>query len=69
MEKIPIRNSLPDRLDVADLEYDIKRMNTELEYHKSKTIIFEQTIKAQQGELDKLLEVKKDNFPNGEMYK
>ena len=69
MEKIPIRNSLPDRLDVADLEYDIKRMNAELEYHKSKSIIFEQTINAQQGELDKLREVKKDNFPNGEMYK
>jgi len=69
MEKTPIRDSLPDKLDVADLEYDIKRLTAELEYHKSKTKIFEQTINAQQGELDKLREVKKVHFPNGEMYK
>ncbi len=46
MEQNEIRNTLSDRLDVADLEYDIKRLSAEMNYHKAKTLIFEQTIKA-----------------------
>ena len=69
MAKTPIRNSLSDRLDVADLEYDIKRMTAELEYHKSKTKIFEQTIKAQQEELDKFGDIQQPHFPKVDMYK
>ena len=55
MEKNDVRKSLPGRLDVAELEYDIKRLSAELDYHKSKTVIFEQTIQAQQAELDEML--------------
>ena len=57
MEKNPTRNSLPDRLDVADLKYDIKRLSAEMDYHKSKVKIFEETIKAQQEDLDNILDV------------
>ena len=57
MEKNPTRNSLPDRLDVADLRYDIKRLSAEMDYHKSKVKIFEETIKAQQEDLDNILDV------------
>ncbi|MGY5151882.1 MAG: hypothetical protein ACW9XA_06405 [Candidatus Nitrosopumilus sp. bin_6a] len=68
MEKNDIRESLGDRLDVVDMEYDIKRMLGELNYHKSKAKIFEQTIKARQEELEKMLEIPKSNVDNGEMY-
>ena len=57
MEKNPTRKSLPDRLDVADLRYDIKRLSAEMDYHKSKVKIFEETIKAQQEDLDNILDV------------
>ena len=46
MENNNIRESLPQRLEIADIEYDIKRMSAELNYHKSKVEIFEQTIIA-----------------------
>jgi hypothetical protein len=68
METTPLRKLLSDRLDVADLELDIKRMIADLDYHKSKMIIFEETIKAQKEQLDRLREVRKDPFPKGEMY-
>ena len=54
MKKSPIRNSLSDKLDVADLEYDIQRLTAEMNYHKSKTDIFEHTIKSQQADLDRI---------------
>ena len=60
MEKNVIRIALADRLDVADLKYDISRMTAEMKYHKSKTDIFVQTIKAQQAELDNILGAKQD---------
>jgi len=55
MEKNPFREALSERLDVADLKYDIKRLYAELYYHKSKISIFEQTIKAQQKDLDEMV--------------
>ena len=57
MEKNIVREKLPDRLDVADLRYDIKRLSAEMDYHKSKVKIFEETIKAQQEDLDNILDV------------
>ena len=55
MEKSPFRESLSEKLDLADLKYDIKRLSAELYYHKSKTSIFEQMIKAQQTDLDEVI--------------
>ncbi len=69
MKRTPIRRSLPDRLDVAEIEYDIKRMSAELEYHKSKAKIFEETIKAQQDELDSLPGIKQFRPPEVGVYR
>ena len=69
MEKNIIRDSLSERLDVADLEYDIKRLSAELDYHKSKTDLFEQTIKVQKEELNKLRNIQQPHLPKGDMYK
>jgi len=55
MERNAIRNSFVEKLDVTNLKYDIKRLTAELNYLKSKTSIFEQTIKAQQAALDEML--------------
>ena len=38
-----LRESLSDRLDVVDLESDIKRLIVELNYHKSKAKILDET--------------------------
>ncbi len=64
-----VRDSLSSRIDVAELEYDISRLTSELNYHKSKTVIFEQTVKAQQKELDELLGNKSQRPVRGEFYK
>ena len=69
MEKNQIRESLGSRLDVADLEYDIKRLTSELDYHRSKVVIFEQTVKAQQEELDALLGILEGPKVKGEIYR
>ena len=69
MERNEIRNSLTDRLDVADLEYDIKRLSAEMNYNKSRTVIFEQTIKAQQSDLDEILGTSQHSKLQKEMYK
>ena len=69
MKRTLIRKSLPDRLDVAETEYDIKRMSAELEYHKSKAKIFEETIKAQQDELDIFLDHKPFRPPEVGVYR
>ncbi len=68
MEKNTIRESLGHRLEVADIEYDIKRMSAELNYHKSKAKIFEQTIRARQDELDEMFGITERSADNGEMY-
>ena len=68
MEKNVVRIALADRLDVADLKYDISRMTAEMKYHKSKTDIFVQTIKAQQAELDNILGTKQDLTTQAGVY-
>jgi len=69
MEYNAVRNSLPDRLDVADLEYDIKRLTEEMNYHMSKTAIFEQTVKAQQTDLDEKLGTHQHPKSKEEIYR
>ena len=69
MERNEIRNSLGSRIDVADLEYDISRLKSELDFHRSKVVIFEQTVKAQQEELDALLGILEGPKVKGEIYR
>ncbi len=69
MEQNSIRKVLSDRLDVAELELDINRLSAELRYHKSKRKIFENTIQAQQADLDAVLGVPIDPKKMGEIYK
>ncbi len=64
-----LREALGHRLEVADVEYEITRMSTEMNYHMSKVKIFEQTIKSRQGDLDEMLGVPKNTVENGDMYK
>ena len=68
MEYNAIRNSLADRLDVADLKYDIKRLSAEIYRHKSKTMIFEETLKAQKTDLDVMLDTKQQHFSEEGIY-
>ena len=68
MEKNIIREKLPERLDVAELEYDIKRLSAELIYHKSKVKIFEETIKAQQADLEIILDTRQFQVPEVSVY-
>ncbi len=63
-----LRKTLGERLDVVDVEYDIKKMSIEMDYHKSKTVIFEQTIKERQRWLDEQLGVTQHPIPKGEFY-
>ena len=62
------RESLGERLDIADIEYDIKKMSLEMDYHKSKTVIFEKAIKERQALLDEQLGVTQHST-TGEIYK
>ena len=64
-----LRESLSGRLDAIDLECDIKRLIAELNYHKSKSKVFDETIKFQQDKLDELVGVPKISTENGEIYK
>ena len=68
MEGNTLRDVLPDRLHVVDVEYDIKKLSAEMAYHKSKVVLFDQAIKVQQKELDRLLDVPEIQLAKGEMY-
>ena len=68
MEGNNLRDILPDRLHVVDVEYDIKKLSAEMEYHKSKVILFDQAIKVQQKELDRIMDVPENQIEAGEMY-
>ena len=68
MEGNNLRDILPDRLHVVDVEYDIKKLSAEMEYHKSKVILFDQAIKVQQKELDRIMDVPEIQLEKGEMY-
>ena len=69
MSENHIREALGHRLEVADVEYDIKRMSAEMNYHISKAKIFEQTIKSRQVDLDEMLGLPQNPAENGKMYK
>jgi len=60
MKENSLRDNLPDRLHAVDLEYDIKKLSAEMEYHKSKVTLFDQAIKVQQKELDWTLRLQKN---------
>ena len=46
MKEDNAKEILSDRLVIADIQYEIKRMDAELEYHKTKVTIFDQAIKS-----------------------
>ena len=46
----------------------IKKLSAEMEYHKSKVILFDQAIKVQQKELDRIMDVPEIQLEKGEMY-
>jgi len=64
-----LRESLSDRLDAIDIESDIKRLIAELNYHKSKAKVFDETIQFQQNKLDDLVGIPKISSENKEIYK
>lgn len=49
-----VRKALNERLTLTDLEYDIRRMEADLDYHRKKTKIFEETLLEQQQVLSRL---------------
>lgn len=49
-----LRRTLPKRLDIANLEHEIRRMEADLDYHREKVRIFEETLHEQQYILSKL---------------
>ena len=51
-----LRESLPKRLQVSELEYEIQRMEVDMQYHRTKSRIFEETLREQQYHLKKLQE-------------
>ncbi len=69
MEQNDMRDSLSGKLNVIDLEFDIKRLIAELNYHKSKSKAFDETIKSQQDKLDDLIGIPKVSVENGEIFK
>ena len=69
MEQNNLRDSLSGKLDVIDLEFDIKRLIAELNYHKSKSKAFDETIKSQQDKLEEMIGSPKVSVENGEIYK
>ena len=59
MERNPIRNALSERLEIEDLEYDIRVLSTERDHHRCRAYIFDESIKAQKKELEKILQNEK----------
>jgi hypothetical protein len=58
-----IRRVLNERLSVTDLEWEIRRMEADLEYHKRKAKIFEETLYEQQQILAKHQKGKNESVP------
>ncbi len=54
-----LRKTLPKRLDIVNLEYEIQRMEADLNFHREKVRIFEETLQEQQYILSRLQ--KRDN--------
>ena len=53
-----LRDTLPCRLSICDLEFEIRNMETELDYHREKSRIIEETLHEQQNVL---LDIKKEH--------
>jgi len=68
MERNDIRNALSEKLDVEDLKYDIQVLITELNHHQSKTKLFDEAIKAQKTDLNKIIECQKPQLPIRGVY-
>ena len=79
MDQNNFKDSTTYRQDVADyesdlkkltteVEYDVNKLTTELCYHKSKTDIFEKTIKAQQVDLDRIHNKEQSHQPKEGVY-
>ena len=43
-----LRKAFPERIRIADLEYEIQRMEADLNFHREKTRVFEETLQEQQ---------------------
>ena len=69
MAESDLRESLSGKLDAIDLECDIKRLIAELNYHKAKAKVFDETIQFQQDKLDELVGARKVSAENEEIYK
>ena len=69
MERNPIRNSLSERLEIEDLEYDIRVLITERDHYRCKTDIFVESIEAQKKDLNKILDCQKSKLPIEGIYK
>ncbi len=51
-----LRKTLPKRIDIANVEHEIQKMEAELDCYRGKIRIFEETILEQQHILSKLQE-------------
>ncbi len=49
-----LRKTLPRRLDIVNLEHEIQRMEADLNLHREKVRIFEETLQEQQYILSRL---------------
>jgi len=67
MQQTPIKNSLSEKLQESELQYDINRMTVERDYHITQGFIFDEAIKNKKQELKEIHKPK--NLPEGEMYK
>ena len=66
MEQNTTRKTLSERLQEAEVQYDISRMSIERDYHISQSYIFEEAIKERKQELKQFHEAE---VPDEEMYK
>ena len=67
MEQNTTRKTLSERLQEAEVQYDISRMSIERDYHISQGYIFDQAIKEKKEELKKIHQP--ENISDEEMYK
>ncbi len=49
-----LRRTLSERIRIVDLEYEIQRMEADLNFHREKTKVFEETLQEQQCVLAQL---------------
>ena len=61
------RESLPRRLSITDMEYEIRSMEVELVYHREKVRIFEETLQEQQKLLSELQQQEHEKYIGGDL--